>query len=133
MATYDVLSLYPEDKSCDTCGKKIKSNFFITITGRTVCSLNCKNSLKSKPEDSCFVCKKPVWEGYCYATRDKFLCCDKCKESYLKQRNSLKVSSTKPKEQKYQRRSSYSITDENLVVLKVKYGMPFTAKDIMRK
>ena len=124
MATYDVLSLYPEGKSCDTCGKKIKSNFFITITGRTVCSLNCKNNLKSKPEDSCFVC---------YATRDKFLCCDKCKDSYLRQRNSLKVPNTQPKEQKYQRRSSYSITDENLVVLRVKYGMPFTAKDIMRK
>ena len=38
MATYDVLSIYPEGKACEACGNKIKNNFFITIAGRTVCS-----------------------------------------------------------------------------------------------
>ena len=42
MATYDVLSIYPEGKSCDACGKTIKTSFFITITGRTVCSFIVK-------------------------------------------------------------------------------------------
>ena len=130
MATYDVLSIYPEGKSCDACGKKIKNSFFITITGRTVCSFICKNNLKPKPEDSCSICGKPVWEGYCYATRTKFFCCDKCKDSFLKQRNSLKGTNAKPKDQTYQRRSSFSISDENLVFLKIKYGMPFAAKDL---
>ena len=72
MATYDVLSIYPEGKACEACGNKIKSNFFITITGRTVCSFNCKRNLKKKPEDSCCICGNPVWEGNCYATRTKY-------------------------------------------------------------
>ena len=109
MATYDVLSLYPEGKTCDNCHKTIKNTFFITISGRTVCSLNCKNNLRTSTSDSCYICKKPVWEGHCYATRTKYLCNDKCKDLYLKEREK---SSKNP---------------ENLVVLKIKYGKPFTA------
>ena len=86
MATYDVLSLYPEGKTCDNCHKTIKNTFFITISGRTVCSLNCKNNLRTSTSDSCYICKKPVWEGHCYATRTKYLCNDKCKDLYLKER-----------------------------------------------
>ena len=110
MATYDVLSLYPEGKTCDNCNKKIKNTFFITISGRTVCSLNCKNNLRTSTSDSCYICKKPVWEGHCYATRTKYLCNDKCKDLYLKERE--KNPSKNP---------------ENLVVLKIRYGKPFTA------
>ena len=122
MATYDVLSIYPEGKSCDCCKKKIKTNFFITISGRTVCSFNCKKNLKSSPEDSCYICKKPVWEGYCYATRTKYLCCDKCKESYLKEREQNALKGSFPRGSR-----SSGANDENLVFLKIKYGSPFSA------
>ena len=123
MATYDVLSVYPEGKDCDCCGKKISKKFYITITGRTVCSLNCKNNLKSSPEDSCYICKKPVWEGTCYATKTKFLCSDKCKNDYLKERgarNSLKGP--------YSKIGQGASTEENMISLKVKYGSPFSAQ-----
>ena len=121
MATYDVLSIYPEGKLCDCCKKAIGTIFYITITGRTVCSYMCKNNLKPSPEDSCYICKKPVWEGNCYATRTKYLCSDKCKDLYLKER-----------EQNYKRNAkshAYSAVndDENLVSLSIKYGNPFTA------
>ena len=111
MATYDVLSLYPEGKSCECCKKVINNTFFITITGRTVCSLNCKKNLRPSPADSCYICKKPVWEGHCYATRTKYLCSDKCKDAYLKERE--------------KNSRSYG-SNENLVVLNIKYGNPFT-------
>ncbi len=116
MATYDVLSLYPEGKSCECCNQKIKNNFFITISGRTVCSYNCKNKLKPSPADSCYICKKPVFEGNCYATRTKYLCSDKCKDAYLKER-----------EQNILQNKGGRYNDENLVSLKIKYGSPFTA------
>ena len=120
MATYDVLSIYPEGKSCDCCKKAIGTIFYITITGRTVCSYMCKNNLKPSPEDSCYICKKPVWEGNCYATRTKYLCSDKCKDLYLKEReqNYLKAA---------RGHRSTPIDEENLVSLKIKYGSPFTA------
>ena len=113
MATYDVLSIYPEGRACDACGNKIKNNFFITISGRTVCSYNCKKNLKSKLEDSCYICGKPVWEGNCYATRTKYICGEKCKDIYLRE-----------KEQKASRSGK---NDENLVYLKINYGRPFPA------
>ena len=122
MATYDVLSIYPEGKSCDCCKKTIGNIFYITITGRTVCSYICKTNLKPSPEDSCYICKKPVWEGNCYATRTKYLCGDKCKDLYLKER-----------EQNFLRNAKAHIyrnpenEDENLVSLTIKYGNPFTA------
>ena len=120
MATYDVLSIYPEGKSCDCCKQKIKNSFFITISGRTVCSFKCKNNLKPSPQDSCYICKKPVWEGTCYATRTKYICSEKCKSLYLKEReqNALKGTYSKSKNNPY---------DENLVFLKIKYGSPFSA------
>ena len=31
MATYDVLSIYPEGKACEACGNKIKNNFFLNF------------------------------------------------------------------------------------------------------
>ena len=114
MATYDVLSVYPEGKTCDCCKKKIKNNFFITISGRIVCSYKCKNDLKSSPEDSCYICKKPVWEGNCYATKTKYICGEKCKDLYLRE-----------KEQNASR--STGKNDENLVYLKINYGRPFPA------
>ena len=120
MATYDVLSIYPEGKSCEVCGNKIKNNFFITITGRTVCSYKCKNNLKSKPEDSCSICGKPVWEGNCYATRTKYICSDKCKDSFLKEREQKLLKGPKG-----QIHSPSINNDDNLVSLKVKYGNPF--------
>ena len=122
MATYDVLSIYPEGKSCDCCKKLIGNIFYITITGRTVCSYMCKNNLKPSPEDSCYICKKPVWEGNCYATRTKYLCSDKCKDLYLKEREQNYLKNAKS--------HSYNIPtydDENLVSLTIKYGNPFTA------
>ena len=42
MATYDVLSIYPEGKTCDCCKKTIKNNFFITISGRLFAHINVK-------------------------------------------------------------------------------------------
>ena len=120
MATYDVLSIYPEGKACEACGNKIKNNFFITITGRTVCSYKCKNNLKSKPEDSCCICGKPVWEGNCYATRTKYICSDKCKDAFLKQREQNLIKGNK----KYNSSSTMN-NDDNLVSLKIKYGNPF--------
>ena len=120
MATYDVLSIYPEGKSCEACGNKIKNNFFITITGRTVCSYQCKNKLKSKPEDSCIICGKPVWEGNCYATRTKYICSDKCKDLFLKEREK-KISNG----ERTHGRSPFNNNDDNLVSLKIKYGNPF--------
>ena len=120
MATYDVLSIYPEGKSCESCGNKIKNNFFITITGRTVCSSNCKHKLKSKPEDSCAICKKPVWEGNCYATRTKYICSDKCKELFLKEREEKYVKGGNKNS-----RAAFDRNDDNLVSLKIKYGNPF--------
>ena len=125
MATYDVLSIYPEGKLCDCCQQKIKNKFFITITGRTVCSYNCKNNLKPSPQDSCYICKKPVWEGVCYATRTKYLCSDKCKDAYLKEREQNILNNGKGKY------NSANI-DENLVSLKIKYGSPFTAAQIKK-
>ena len=120
MATYDVLSIYPEGKACDTCGNKIKNNFFITITGRTVCSYNCKKNLKKKPEDSCCICGNPVWEGNCYATRTKYICSDKCKELYLKEREK-NISQGNGRIN-----SSYNVNNgDQLVSLKIKYGKPF--------
>ena len=123
MATYDVLSIYPEGKSCDCCKQKIKNNFFITISGRTVCSFNCKKNLKPSPEDSCYICKKPVWEGNCYATRTKYLCTEKCKDVYLKER-----------EQTLSRgQNNRNANDENLVFLKIKYGSPFSAAQLKKQ
>ena len=123
MATYDVLSIYPEGKSCDCCKQKIKNNFFITISGRTVCSFNCKQNLKPSPEDSCYICKKPVWEGNCYATRTKYLCTEKCKDLYLKER-----------EQTLSRgQNNRKANDENLVFLKIKYGSPFSAAQLKKQ
>ena len=122
MATYDVLSIYPEGKSCDCCKNKIKTSFFITINGRTVCSLNCKKNLKSSPEDSCYICKKHVWEGYCYATRTKYICSDKCKDLYLKEREQNALKGSFPRN-----RNGSGNYDENLVFLKIKYGSPFSA------
>ena len=123
MATYDVLSIYPEGKSCDCCKQKIKNNFFITISGRTVCSFNCKQNLKPSPEDSCYICKKPVWEGNCYATRTKYLCTEKCKDLYLKER-----------EQTLSRgQNNRNANDENLVFLKIKYGSPFSAAQLKKQ
>ena len=120
MATYDVLSIYPEGKTCDCCKKVIGNIFYITITGRTVCSYMCKNNLKPSPEDSCYICKKPVWEGNCYATRTKYLCSDKCKDLYLKEREQNYLKNAKSR--------SYTLNDdENLVSLSIKYGNPFTA------
>ena len=113
MATYDVLSVYPEGKTCDCCKKTIKNNFFITISGRTVCSYKCKNDLKPSPSDSCYVCKKPVWEGNCYATRTKYICGEKCKDIYLRE--------------KEKNASRTGKNDENLVYLKINYGRPFPA------
>ena len=124
MASYDVLSIYPEGKSCDCCNKQIKNSFFITISGRTVCSINCKKNLKSSPSDSCYICKKPVWEGTCYATRTKYICSDKCKDLFVKEReqNAKKGSYLKGRN-----------NDENLVVLKIKYGSPFSAEEAIKK
>ena len=123
MSTYDVLSIYPEGKSCDCCKQKIKNNFFITISGRTVCSFNCKQNLKPSPEDSCYICKKPVWEGNCYATRTKYLCTEKCKDLYLKER-----------EQTLSRgQNNRNANDENLVFLKIKYGSPFSAAQLKKQ
>ena len=124
MASYDVLSIYPEGKSCDCCNKQIKNSFFITISGRTVCSINCKKNLKSSPSDSCYICKKPVWEGTCYATRTKYICSDKCKDLFVKERdqNAKKGSYSKGRN-----------NDENLVVLKIKYGSPFSAEEAIKK
>ena len=121
MATYDVLSIYPEGKDCVCCKNKIKNIFYITITGRTVCSFNCKNNLKPSPEDSCYICKKPVWEGNLYATRTKYLCSDKCKDLYLKEREQNYLKAIKS----HALRNSAN-DDENLVSLKIKYGSPFT-------
>ena len=123
MATYDVLSVYPEGKSCDCCKQKIKKSFFITISGRTVCSFNCKQNLKPSPEDSCYICKKPVWEGNCYATRTKYLCTEKCKDLYLKEREQ------NAKGHSYRNTAN----DENLVFLKIKYGSPFTAAQLKKQ
>ena len=122
MATYDVLSIYPEGKSCDCCKKTIGNIFYITITGRTVCSYMCKNNLKPSPEDSCYICKKPVWEGNCYATRTKYLCSDKCKDLYLKEREQNYLKNAKS----YSYRNTAN-DDENLVSLSIKYGNPFNA------
>ena len=122
MATYDVLSIYPEGKSCDCCKKAIGNIFYITITGRTVCSYMCKNNLKPSPEDSCYICKKPVWEGNCYATRTKYICSDKCKDLYLKEREQNYIRNAKSHAY-----SSSPNDDENLVSLTIKYGNPFTA------
>ena len=123
MATYDVLSIYPEGKDCDCCKNKIRNIFYITITGRTVCSFNCKNNLKPSPEDSCYICKKPVWEGNCYATRTKYLCSDKCKDLYLKEREQNYLKAVKSQALK-------AFEDENLVSLKIKYGSPFSAAQL---
>ena len=120
MATYDVLSIYPEGRACDACGNIIKNNFFITITGRTVCSYNCKNNIIRKPEDSCCICGNPVWEGNCYATRTKYICSDKCKNLYLKEReNNLRERNRRTNN------PSNSNNDDYLVSLKIKYGNPF--------
>ena len=119
MATYDVLSIYPEGRACDACGNKIKNNFFITISGRTVCSYNCKKNLKSKLEDSCYICGKPVWEGNCYATRTKYICSDKCKDLFLKEREQNFTNGSR------RNNSQYSNDDDNLISLKIKYGNPF--------
>ena len=119
MATYDVLTIYPEGRACDACGNKIKNNFFITISGRTVCSYNCKKNLKSKLEDSCYICGKPVWEGNCYATRTKYICSDKCKDLFLKEREQNFTNGSR------RNNSQYSNDDDNLISLKIKYGNPF--------
>ena len=111
MATYDVLSIYPEGKACEACGNKIKNNFFITITGRTVCSYKCKNNLKSKPEDSCCICGKPVWEGNCYATRTKYICSDKCKDAFLKQREQNLIKLLENKQNSYIREFQKMVQD----------------------
>ena len=124
MATYDVLSIYPEGKPCECCGQKIKDKFFITIFGRTVCSINCKNRLKSIPEDSCYICKRPVWEGFCYATKTKFLCSDKCKNEFLNLRESRILVSKCPIHSKMNQ-FKFPPIDEYLVSLKVNYGHPF--------
>ena len=121
MATYDVLSIYPEGKACDACGNKIKNNFFITITGRTVCSYNCKKNLKPKPEDSCCICGKPVWEGNCYATRAKYICSDKCKDMFLKERQQNIQNGNRNHKSPF----TTSNDDNYLVSLKIKYGNPF--------
>ena len=121
MATYDVLSIYPEGKACDACGSKIKNNFFITITGRTVCSYNCKKNLKTKPEDSCCICGKPVWEGNCYATRTKYICSDKCKDIFLKEREQNLQKGNKKQNSPFATNND----DNYLVSLKIKYGNPF--------
>ena len=123
MATYDVLSIYPEGKDCDCCKNKIRNIFYITITGRTVCSFNCKNNLKPSPEDSCYICKKPVWEGNIYATRTKYLCSDKCKDLYLKEREQNYLKAVKSQALK-------AFEDENLVSLKIKYGSPFSVAQL---
>ena len=120
MATYDVLSIYPEGRACDACGNKIRNNFFITITGRTVCSYNCKKNLKKKPEDSCFICGNPVWEGNCYATRNKYICSDKCKDLYLKEKEKNIIQGHRNGNSQFN-----SNNDEPLVSLKIKYGNPF--------
>ena len=114
MATYDVLSVYPEGKTCDCCKQTIKNNFFITISGRTVCSYKCKNDLKPSPSDSCYICKKPVWEGNCYATRTKCICGEKCKDLYLRE---IEKSTSR----------NSGKTNEDLVYLKINYGRPFHA------
>ena len=121
MATYDVLSIYPEGKACDACGSKIKNNFFITITGRTVCSYNCKKNLKTKPEDSCCICGKPVLEGNCYATRTKYICSDKCKDIFLKEREQNLQKGNKKQNSPFATNND----DNYLVSLKIKYGNPF--------
>ncbi len=128
MATYDVLSVYPEGRNCDCCRKKISKSFFITISGRTVCSINCKNNLKTSPEDSCYVCKRPVWEGNCYATRTKYICSEKCKDSYIRERNQNQNRGSKGISYK-----SSGNNDENLVFLKIKYGSPFSAEEAKRQ
>ena len=128
MATYDILSVYPEGKNCDCCRKKISKKFFITISGRTVCSINCKNNLKSSPEDSCYVCKKPVWEGTCYATRTKYICSEKCKDLYLRERIQNQNRGSKG-----QSNNNSGNNDENLVFLKIKYGSPFSAEEAKRQ
>ena len=69
--------------------------------------------LKPSPSDSCYVCKKPVWEGNCYATRTKYICGEKCKDIYLRE--------------KEQNASRSGKNDENLVYLKINYGRPFPA------
>ena len=123
MATYDVLSIYPEGKACEACGNKIKNNFFITITGRTVCSFNCKRNLKKKPEDSCCICGNPVWEGNCYATRTKYICSDKCKDLYLKEREKNILEGNKRVNSNVNANN-----DDYLVSLKINYGNPFKPK-----
>ena len=123
MATYDVLSIYPEGKACEACGNKIKSNFFITITGRTVCSFNCKRNLKKKPEDSCCICGNPVWEGNCYATRTKYICSNKCKDLYLKEREKNNSEPNKRANSNFNANN-----DDYLVSLKINYGNPFKQK-----
>ena len=123
MATYDVLSIYPEGKTCEACGNKIKNNFFITITGRTVCSFNCKRNLKKKPEDSCCICGNPVWEGNCYATRTKYICSDKCKDLYLKEREKNILEGNKRVNSNVNANN-----DDYLVSLKINYGNPFKPK-----
>ena len=123
MATYDVLSIYPEGKACEACGNKIKNNFFITITGRTVCSYNCKKNLKKKEEDSCCICGNPVWEGNCYATRTRYICSDKCKDVYLKDKEKNNLKGNKRVNSNYNANN-----DDYLVSLKIKYGNPFKPK-----
>ena len=95
MATYDLLATYPENVPCENCGRIIGQTFYTTISGRVVCSQKCSRELFPSPEDSCYICGKPVWEDEYYATRTKYFCSEKCKDIYQNDPNSQSVSSLK--------------------------------------
>lgn len=83
MAIKEELFSIPEGKPCEQCSNPIEGTYYFTVTGRTVCSIGCANLLKSKPEDACYICNKPVFDDKYYATRTKLFCCEQCKNIYL--------------------------------------------------
>ena len=95
MATYDLLATYPENVPCENCSRIIGQTFYITISGRVVCSKKCAQNLPSTPEDSCYICGKPVFEEEYYATKTKYFCSEKCKDIYQKDPNKKYNSSVK--------------------------------------
>ena len=99
MATYDILATYPENVPCENCSQIIGQAFYITISGRVVCSKKCAQNLPSSPEDSCYICGRPVFEDEYYATNTKYFCSEKCVDIYQNdpyKKNNFSVKNSMP-------------------------------------